>query len=449
MANVKIDALSDTELLNLSRRGDSAAFGVLWERHRLAGIVAARNIASTLDPDDLVSDAYLKIFELVRDGRGPTGAFRPYLYKVISSVAADTYRSPEHSNSDLTEVPDLTEAGPWEDGAFDINAAARAFESLPERWQAALWYSEVEGLAPRQIAPILGMSANAVSALSARAKEGLQSAWVETHINMQLADEACGTTRSHLQRYQLGKLTSRRSREVAAHLETCDSCAAAAAEFKILNKQLALVLATIFLGGAPAAALLKSLGATTVVAGAGAATIVSPGGVGTPPPPTGGGSAGSSASGAATAGTGAGIGVGVIALVTTATLAVAAVGGILIANTLEGNSAGTPATETASVESEPDSTTSSGPDEARTDEASTLLPPDAKDATESSLTSRASGPSSDRGEQPARPLPPRYLVRKPNQYQTGGVTASQTRHGYCPQSLMIRGVLSPSLTGIE
>ena len=44
---------------------------------------------------------------------------------------------------------------------------------------------------------------------------------------------------------------------------------------------------------------------------------------------------------------------------------------------------------------------------------------------------------------------PRYLVRKPNQYQTGGVTASQTRHGYCPQSLMIRGVLSPSLTGIE
>src|SRR5690606_37341234 len=115
LASVQIDAHSDTDLLNLSRAGDRAAFGVLWQRHRLAGIVAARNIASTLDPEDLVSSAYLKIFELVEDGSGPTGAFRPYLYRVISSLAADTYRSSEYPNIDLAEVPDLTEAGPWED----------------------------------------------------------------------------------------------------------------------------------------------------------------------------------------------------------------------------------------------------------------------------------------------------------------------------------------------
>lgn len=195
LASERNDLRSDEVLLARSREGDSAAFGELWERHRLAGIVAARGIAPTLDPDDLVSGAYLKIFELVRDGRGPTGAFRPYLYRVISSLAADSYRSPELSSSHLEEVPDLNEAGPWEDGAFDLNAAARAFESLPERWQSVLWYTEVEGMAPRQVAPLLGLSANGVSALAARAKEGLQSAWVETHIDMQLRDEACRATR--------------------------------------------------------------------------------------------------------------------------------------------------------------------------------------------------------------------------------------------------------------
>lgn len=71
------EAMSDERLLRACRDGDTDAFAVLWERHRRAGFVAARNLAPSLDPDDLVSDAYLKIFELVREGRGPQETFRP------------------------------------------------------------------------------------------------------------------------------------------------------------------------------------------------------------------------------------------------------------------------------------------------------------------------------------------------------------------------------------
>ncbi|EJW5741961.1 hypothetical protein OCJ68_004968 [Escherichia coli] len=39
--------------------------------------------------------------------------------------------------------------------------------------------------------------------------------------------------------------------------------------------------------------------------------------------------------------------------------------------------------------------------------------------------------------------PPRYFIRTPY----NGVLASQTRHDYCPQSSMIRGVMSPGLMG--
>ncbi|WP_216080894.1 hypothetical protein, partial [Shigella sonnei] len=40
-------------------------------------------------------------------------------------------------------------------------------------------------------------------------------------------------------------------------------------------------------------------------------------------------------------------------------------------------------------------------------------------------------------------IPPRYFIRTPY----NGVLASQTRHDYCPQSSMIRGVMSPGLVG--
>lgn len=379
--------LSDAELLTRSREGDSAAFGALWERHRRAGIVAARGIAPTLDPDDLVSGAYLKIFELVRDGRGPTGAFRPYLYRVISSLAADSYRSAELSNSHLEEVPDLTEAGPWEDGAFDLNAAARAFESLPERWQSVLWYSEVEGMAPRQIAPLLGLSANGVSALAARAKEGLQSAWVETHINMQLGDEACRSTREQLQRYQLGKLPARRTREVAAHLEHCDACTAAAAEFSTLNRQLTLVLVTLLVGGAATGGLLKSLGVLGVGTGA-AATAASASGAASL----------TSSSGAVGGSAAGGIGVAMTAVAVTAALAAAAVGGVLITNAIEPASPTTPVTEQSqpTPDKEPQAEASDSKDQKQ------LAPSPPEDSTSTSAVSENASP----GETPRSPKPP-------------------------------------------
>ncbi|EGE4022814.1 hypothetical protein APX81_18565 [Escherichia coli] len=50
-----------------------------------------------------------------------------------------------------------------------------------------------------------------------------------------------------------------------------------------------------------------------------------------------------------------------------------------------------------------------------------------------------------RGSSPgvSRTTSPRYFIRTPY----NGVLASQTRHDYCPQSSMIRGVMSPGLVG--
>lgn len=328
--------MSDEELLRVCRDGDTEAFAALWERHRRAGFVAARSLAPSLDADDLVSEAYLRIFELVRAGRGPTGAFRPYLYRVIRSVSADRFRSGEQSTVELHDVPELHETAPWEDNAFDLNAVTEAFSSLTPRWQAALWYTEVEGLPPREAAVFLGLSANSTSALAARARDALKSAWVEAHVHRELADGACRFTIEHLQRFQRGKLTARVSRQVEAHLDGCDACTRAAAEAKALNRQLGLVLAWISLGGAGAGLLASQLG---LAGHLGAAAGSSAGGsaAGGSSATTAGASAGSSAGASAGASAVASVSGGIIgtigvpaALASGAGLLAAAVVGITV-----------------------------------------------------------------------------------------------------------------------
>jgi hypothetical protein len=60
---------------------------------------------------------------------------------------------------------------------------ARAFASLPQRWQAVLWHTEIEGARPAEVATLLGLTANGVAALACRAREGLR--------------QACGAARRH------------------------------------------------------------------------------------------------------------------------------------------------------------------------------------------------------------------------------------------------------------
>ena len=86
---------------------------------------------------------------------------------------------------------------------FEGGAAAKAFASLPERWQLVLWHLEVENQKPADIAPLLGMSANSVSALAYRAREGLRQAFLTMH-GGDLVDERCRTTHELLGGYVRG-----------------------------------------------------------------------------------------------------------------------------------------------------------------------------------------------------------------------------------------------------
>ncbi len=267
----RLDGPGDAELIAAVRGGDVDAYGELFARHVDAARRLARQIAGPSDADDLVSDAFTKVLLVLQRGGGPDLAFRAYLLTAVRRLHVDRIRS----GARLRPVDDLTPFDPglpFQDTAvegFDNAAAARAFASLPERWQMVLWHTEVEQQKPADIAPLLGMSANSVSALAYRAREGLRQAFLSQHA-ADPDDVDCGWTRDHLGAYVRGGLSRRDATRVEDHLESCRGCAAVYLELTEVNSGLAAILAPLLLGTA-GAAYLSSGGAAGAGAGLSAA----------------------------------------------------------------------------------------------------------------------------------------------------------------------------------
>ncbi|MDO4918376.1 sigma-70 family RNA polymerase sigma factor [Kocuria sp.] len=221
---------SDEHLLTAVREGDTSAFGELFERHRGAALAVARmHSRNEADAQDLVSEAFTRVLGLLREGRGPREFLRAYLVTAVSRLAAD-----RANDLSRTRPEDPQPEGPLDRVEFfddivvrqvDSAVVARAFASLPERWQEVLWYLEVEGRRPRQVASVVGSQPNAVSALGKRAREGLRAAYMQEHVSAQ-ALEDCHRYSSQLGAFARGSLTPSRTAVVQEHLDGCRRCTA-------------------------------------------------------------------------------------------------------------------------------------------------------------------------------------------------------------------------------
>src|SRR6478735_2318748 len=299
--------VSDPELITRVRAGDRQAFGELYKRHSGPATSLARQFArSASESDDLVSESFARVLDNLLAGKGPDTAFRAYLFTTIRHTAYDRTRKDKR----LQFTDDMTTHDVAVIGADPVLAkmesglVATAFAQLPERWQAVLWHTQVEGETPAQVGALLGMAPGAVSSLAFRAREGLREAYLQAHL-AETAAEKCRSTVERLGTWTRGGLSKREKAQVDAHLETCERCRALAAELEEVNHGLRGLLAPLLLGGA-AAGYLATLGPVaplaapgTIIAGVnGGATGSGSGGAGT-------GAGGSGGAGAAGGGAGA------------------------------------------------------------------------------------------------------------------------------------------------
>ncbi|WP_051191983.1 sigma-70 family RNA polymerase sigma factor [Microbacterium luticocti] len=267
---------ADADLVERSRAGDVDAFGELWRRHYRSGIAVARSVTDSLDPDDLVQEAYTRIFRSIQRGGGPTGSFRAYLFSSIRNTAAGWGRArTEGAIDELDSVPDPATDEQAVSDALDRGLTHQAFRSLPTRWQEVLWYCEIEQMKPAEIAPLLGMKANAVAQLAVRAREGLRQAWVQAHLRSVADGSPCQWTIERLGAYSRGGLGKRDRAKVDRHLHDCARCAIVAAEAKDVSDRLALVLLPLVLGtGAAGYATWLQLGAPVTAVAAMPSAVV-------------------------------------------------------------------------------------------------------------------------------------------------------------------------------
>ncbi|WP_415857394.1 sigma-70 family RNA polymerase sigma factor, partial [Sinomonas sp. G460-2] len=221
---------SDAQLIAEVRAGDNEAYAQLFERHHSAAVGLARRYArNASDAEDLASEGFANVLTALRSGSGPDAFFRAYLFTSISRLAArGNIKAARQTLSD--EMERYEGEQPYDDpvmSGFESDAVANAFRTLPERWQAVLWYTEVDGMQPAAVAPLLGLSPNAVSALALRAREGLRQAYLQAHVSATAVEDACAPFADKLGAYARNGLSTRNAKKVREHLSDCPSCTAA------------------------------------------------------------------------------------------------------------------------------------------------------------------------------------------------------------------------------
>lgn len=266
---------SDRDLIELARRGEEGAVAELWERHHDAAMRAAKSFTS-IDAEDLVSEAYLVILDAFRRGGGPVGeAFRPYLYTVVRNLARRWGGSRHEINvEELPEEVGEDDVLRGQLGSLDERLVREAFKSLPSRWREVLWYAEVERLQPAEIAPIVGLTANATAALAYRAREGLRQAWLQAHIADAQREGECGWVLARIGEHSRDAAGKRAADRIDRHLRGCRSCRDTALEVGQVNRQLAVALIPAVLGlGAGVTWLAAFSPAASATAATGSAVV--------------------------------------------------------------------------------------------------------------------------------------------------------------------------------
>ncbi|MCX5333072.1 sigma-70 family RNA polymerase sigma factor [Streptomyces sp. NBC_00140] len=334
----------DADLIGRMRSGDDTAYEELYRRH--AG--AVRRYARTCcrdahTADDLTAEVFARMLQAVRGGSGPEHAVRAYLLTTVRRVAANWTKSAKREQlvddfavfaAQSTRVTDVSDDDTLDLGA-DVRAmhvaeqsmAMQAFRSLPERWQAVLWHTEVEDESPSDVATLFGLDANGTRVLASRAREGLKQAYLQAHVSATLADdEECARYADQLGTYARGRLRTRAERGLRKHLEECAKCRLAAGQIAEVASSIPAVVPVAVIGWFGAAGYAKVAALIAGGTGAGAAGVA--GAVAA----SGGSSGGAGAGGGAAASEGVGmpvkVGIAAGALVAA---------GVVVALALSGN----------------------------------------------------------------------------------------------------------------
>ncbi|MEV7397428.1 sigma-70 family RNA polymerase sigma factor [Aeromicrobium sp. NPDC092404] len=234
-----LSELGDADLVDLARSGVDDAYAALYDRHSFAAHRLARHLGMHEEADDVVSESFAQVLELLQRGKGPLTSFRAYLFTTIRHDSARRSKARRRlvPSSDDAAVDSLIGPRAGQLDGFETAAVRAAYMSLPERWRTVLWQIEVERRKPQELADALDLSPNGVSALAYRARAALREAYLKQHLASDTAQpsRSCREARADLPALVRRTLRGHREVQVRAHLGVCRACVAIRVELEDVN----------------------------------------------------------------------------------------------------------------------------------------------------------------------------------------------------------------------
>jgi RNA polymerase sigma factor (sigma-70 family) len=234
-SRVRLRLAADDRLVSFVRRGDTAAFEVLYERHS-RGLLSfcAYMLGSRHDAEDAVQATFAAAYRALLADERPV-ALRPWLFTIARNDCMSILRK-RRPTVELNGEPALG-GDPVRELELreEVRHTFEGLRELPESQRAALVLAELHGLSQVEIGGVLGVEPEQVKAYVYQARSKLVSA--------RRAREAdCREIREELATARGGALLRGRLRR---HVRSCEECRLYADGVARQRRQLAALLPLI------------------------------------------------------------------------------------------------------------------------------------------------------------------------------------------------------------
>jgi len=160
------------ELVAMCRRGDPAAYTLLYNEHAAAVYnTILRIIEHTGEAEDILQESFVAAFQGIK-GFKNTGGFRAWVKRIainksIDSIRKKKMRFVEFEPGLISEEDATTDEAEFE---FTMDAVNDAIEALPQMYRTVFNLFAIENIPHAEIAQMLGLEHNTVKTQYHRAK---------------------------------------------------------------------------------------------------------------------------------------------------------------------------------------------------------------------------------------------------------------------------------------
>ena len=259
-------AFGDERLVEQLRRGNEAAFEVLYDRHHRGVLSYCRHMLGSRDEaEDALQQAFVSAHTDIMSSEKPI-RFKAWIYTIARNRCLSILRARREQPSEDLERISVAGLSEEVQQRADLQELLADMQELPEDQRAALILSELGDLSHSDIADVIGCEAAKVKSLVFQARSGL----IERR---EARETPCEEIREQLATLRGGSL---RRGPLRRHLKACPGCSAFREEVRRQRQMVAAVLPVI-----PTLGLKESaLAAVGMGAGSAGGGLVAGGGSG-------------------------------------------------------------------------------------------------------------------------------------------------------------------------